>query len=500
MLLTSAIVDDQTFRIDNAIRRFGDTQDKSFYEGHYYSEKAAGISILGVPFYFLLRLFRVHIDASLYLFWLKLLCVTIPSIIFVMFLTRFWERMFNGPWNTLVAFVYMFGTVAFPYSLQFISHHLTGVALFLSFYFAWAARQDEKSESGLVIVSGIFAGAALIMEYPAILQVGILFFYVLFRFQSVRKTMLFIAGVVPFGIFVLGYNYSIFGTPFDVTYRHSLVLNVSWDLPRLKALIGLLLSRSRGLFFYSPVLLLSVPGIYQLIKNNKFRFEGIFILAIVLFSVLVHAGMSNWDAGWSLGPRYLAPTVPFLMTATAFYLSKETSFKTSKMFFFITASIVSIFMITVGTITFPFPAQEISNPVFSLFVPMMLHDAYSLNIPELLGVHGLAVALLFYTTLIITFLVMYTRGGVMPIPTLKDIRIPLIAIVCSLSLILAGLVFNPPPDAFQLYARASMYFYVGNCNDSYHDLGKALQLNPDEHLKQLIFQRLWIIKQTCRNS
>lgn len=500
LLLTSAIVDDHTIQIDKAIQRFGDTQDKSFFDGHYYSEKAAGISILGVPVYFVLRIFKIQADPSLYLFWLKLFCVTIPSICFVVFLSRFWTRMFNGRWNTMLAFVYMFGTVAFTYSLQFISHHLTGIALFLSFYFGWAASYDAKSEYRLPFLSSLFAGAALIMEYPAIVQVGILSLYVCFRLHSVRKVIVFATGLLPFVIFILSYNYAIFGTPFDVTYHHSLVLNVNWDLPTPKALNGLLFSPSRGLFFYSPVLLLSIPGLYQLIKNKKFRFEGIFVAAIVLSTVLVHAGMSNWDAGWSLGPRYLTPVIPFLMTATTFYLSNETSFKTTKMFFCVAGSIISIFMITVGTMTFPFPAQEISNPVFSLFVPMMVNGAYSFNIPEQFGLRGFAVALLFYTTLIITCLVMCTRAGEMRFPTLKEARVPLMAMLCALGMIVVGLVFNPAPNSFLLYARASMYFFVGNCNDSYHDLGKALQLNPDEHLKQLIFQRLWLIKQTCRSS
>ncbi len=500
LLLTSAIVDDQTICIDKALQRFGDTQDKSFYEGHYYSEKAVGISILGVPVYFLLRLLNVQTDPGLYLFWLRLICVTIPSICFVVFLSQFWQRMFNGRWNSLLMFIYIFGTIAFTYSLQFISHHLTAITLFLSFCFAWRASLGEKSEFRSLILSGIFAGATLIMEYPAAVQVGILFLYVLFRFQSAKKTSLFAAGLFPFVIFLLAYNYVIFGTPFETTYNYSLVQLVRWDLPSQKALIGLLISPGRGLFFFSSVLLLSIPGIFQLIKNERFRVEGIFILGIAVSNLLFHAGMNNWVAGWSFGPRYLTPILPFLMTAIAYYLSVETSASSAKIFFLILTSCISIFMITAGTITFPFPAEEIANPVFSIFLPMMMHGAYSLSIPEFLGIHGLTIALLFYTTLLISFIVICIDSNDLHFGNFKEFRVPLAAVACSVIVLFGGALYTPPLNAFEHYARASMYFFVGDCGDSYQDLKEAGELDSDKHLNQLIAQRLWQLKQFCRDK
>lgn len=506
LLLTSAIVDDRTFQIDNALQRYGDSQDKALYNGHYYSDKAIGISLLGVPVYVVLRLFKVQPDASLYLFWLRLFCVTIPSICFVVFLSRFWERVFNGQWTISLAFVYMFGTIVFPYSLQFISHHLTGAALFLSFYFAWRASQETRVSRALFL-SGIFAGAAMIMEYPAFLQAGILFIYSLRRLKSLwKRSLLFAAGVLPFVIVMLGYNYAIFGTPFDVTYRHmSDEIHVAqhseglvgMGLPNGKALLALLFSTGRGLFFFSSVLLLSIPGLFLLTRNRQLRLEGILILAIVVSNVLFHSGMSNWDGGWSLGARYLTPIVPFLMTSIAYFLSGETSSKSTKLFFYLFLSIISIFMITVGTITFPFPAQEIPNPVFSLFLPMMLRGACSLNLAELLGIHGPAVAVLFYTTLLITFLVMTSGDSEMQFPGWKEVALPLAAVGCSLAVIIGGVLFTPPPDAFHLYARASMYFFVGHCSDSDRELREALLAHPDERIKRLILQRLWQVSKVC---
>ena len=72
-------------------------------------------------------------------------------------------------------------------------------------------------------------------------------------------------------------------TPFDVTYRHmSDQIHMSqhsqgvvgFRLPEMSALFALLLSSSRGLFFFSPVLLFAIPGLYLLFRNPKFRAEA----------------------------------------------------------------------------------------------------------------------------------------------------------------------------------------------------------------------------------
>jgi hypothetical protein len=131
---------------------------------------------------------------------------------------------------------------------------------------------------------------------------------------------------------------------------------------------------------------------------------------------------------------------------------------------------------------------------------MLLRGAYSQNIPELLGIHGIAVAILFYTILLVTLIVMCARNGEILLPIVKDIRVPLSAIAFSIVLIIAGGFLTPPLSAFQLYARASMYLFVGHCKDSDHDLGEALKLDSDTHLKQLILQRLWQVKQICGRS
>src|SRR3990172_12512313 len=82
-LLISAVVDDGTLQIDESIRRFGDTQDKAVFGGHFYSEKAIGLSLFGIPFYaiwkLLCRIFHLQPPVQLTMFWIRFCSVALPT-------------------------------------------------------------------------------------------------------------------------------------------------------------------------------------------------------------------------------------------------------------------------------------------------------------------------------------------------------------------------------------------------------------------------------------
>jgi len=80
--------------------------------------------------------------------------------------------------------------------------------------------------------------------------------------------------------------------------------------PNPYVMIRLLFYPYRGLFFYSPILLLSIPGLFFMLK--KYKAETILIiLALVLFLSIISM-RRNWWGGYCFGNRYLLPVVPFL--------------------------------------------------------------------------------------------------------------------------------------------------------------------------------------------
>jgi hypothetical protein len=80
----------------------------------------------------------------------------------------------------------------------------------------------------------------------------------------------------------------------------------------VKGMFGLLLSPNRGLFVYSPILLLLVllPWYWKLMPAVVKPLLRAYLLPVFLYYLLI-AKMLNWGAaGW--GPRYLLPMLPIL--------------------------------------------------------------------------------------------------------------------------------------------------------------------------------------------
>src|SRR5262245_44838998 len=97
LLLTSAIVDDHSIQIDRAIERYGHTEDAIPFNGHTYSDKAFGVSIVAVPFFVLLRMIEsalgFRFSAQNALSFLHIFAIAIPSLLFLPFIARFWIRI-----------------------------------------------------------------------------------------------------------------------------------------------------------------------------------------------------------------------------------------------------------------------------------------------------------------------------------------------------------------------------------------------------------------------
>src|SRR5205823_6820446 len=90
------------------------------------------------------------------------------------------------------------------------------------------------------------------------------------------------------------------------------------SLPQLTAFPSFLFSPSYGLFMFSPVLLLGVAAIVALFARGPrgprgARRDAVLVTAVCVLMFVFLAGMSNWRAGWCVGPRYIATVAPFLM-------------------------------------------------------------------------------------------------------------------------------------------------------------------------------------------
>ncbi len=80
----------------------------------------------------------------------------------------------------------------------------------------------------------------------------------------------------------------------------------------LEGLAGNLVSPSRGLFVFCPVLLFSVWGVVLALKARTSRLLTAFLVGVVVLHWLVISSFPDWHGGHSFGPRYFADVVPYL--------------------------------------------------------------------------------------------------------------------------------------------------------------------------------------------
>jgi hypothetical protein len=77
---------------------------------------------------------------------------------------------------------------------------------------------------------------------------------------------------------------------------------------------GLVAGPARGMIWYSPALLLALPGLRWFWQQARHVF--LFCVGLTLLYVLIYGKWYMWHGGYSWGPRFLVPTLPFLTLLT----------------------------------------------------------------------------------------------------------------------------------------------------------------------------------------
>jgi hypothetical protein len=132
---------------------------------------------------------------------------------------------------------------------------------------------------------------------------------------SYRRQLPWLLGMLVLPVLpVLAYHCWLYGRPFSPYSSPGQLLTAS---DPLLALAGLLVSPSRGLVIYSPILLVALVGAAARWRAGQFgRLEAALALSAGL-TLLMLASFANWWGGHSFGPRLLTDLLPLLMVFLA---------------------------------------------------------------------------------------------------------------------------------------------------------------------------------------
>ncbi len=409
---TRALVDDHTPAIDAQVRRHGQLADGARFDGRLYSDKAPGLSLLGVPVYGLARLF---VDAgsltnATLLRLLRSLLIIIPTALWLWVLGT-WLRHLGLSRRLAVAvqIAYALATPAFAYGLKLVGHQAAAWMIGIALAAAWWGRGGKGSWRYL---AGLCAGLAAITEYPTLPVAILIGAYALVGApRPWRGLFYFAAGAaLPLAAGAL-YHTVAFGGPLTTGYEF--IINptfrevhrsglVGVGLPNPRALLELTIGTQRGLLTLSPWLVLALVGLGDLRSPRRWL---VMLLAANLGGLLwVATGFGYWIGGWSVGPRPLVSALPAATVLAALgwqRLIERWRFVDPLIRGFVLAGCVAC---CATALTLPGFPEELAAPVYELALPLLarLQFSYSLGttlglsstagmVPVLMAVAGLAI-------------------------------------------------------------------------------------------------------------
>jgi len=381
---TVAMVDARSLHIDHLTPLIGDRiEDFSERDGRTYSNKAPGGSLVALPAYAVARVLagppsRDNLRATVTA--MRWITSTVPLLLLAWAMGRQARRA--GVSDQRIAFgqaVLLFGTPLFAYGLLLFAHALTAACLFGAWLLLFGGGRGSRRARD--VGAGFLLGLAAVSDYPMVLPGLALVACGLWR-HGVRALAGMAVGALPWLVALGAYNHVAFGSMFALSSSFERVAEFRqlresglWGvgLPSPWLAFRLLLDPSKGLFVFSPVLILALFAIP--VARRRLEAPAFWALVAGPLSVLaVYAGFSDWHGGWTLGARYLVPALPFLTYLLVLGRPRVADAP------LLGASAAAV---TLTGLVFPFVSEAYALPWASFATPLLLEGLVAPNLLHL---------------------------------------------------------------------------------------------------------------------
>jgi hypothetical protein len=320
-----AVVLKHTLRIDDYLSYTG---DRALIGGHYYSEKAPAMVLLALPSFAAVVAIekiagldpeqppgRRFAEWAATVFSIGVITALGGTAFFALISTRA-----DASTAVLSTFALFLGCITFPYATSLFAHAGTIGLLSIALWGTLgpcSARRD--------VIAGLAAGLAVASEYPAILPGAAIGLYL--ATVDFKRMLRFGFAALPAAALILLNNYAISGSPFKFSYGSNplfpeitAVNTYGFNRPDAAAIRAVLLGEYRGLLFWSPVMVMALPGVYYLFRAE--RAVALMTVAACALILLQVSSFYTWFGGNAIGPRYLAPALPFFGLAAAYGIKR----------------------------------------------------------------------------------------------------------------------------------------------------------------------------------
>ncbi|HTE54983.1 MAG TPA: hypothetical protein VK698_29220 [Kofleriaceae bacterium] len=381
--LTRAIVERGTASID---AYHWNTGDKARVDGHYYCEKAPGVSWLAVPAHAAwtaaVGAAPDRIDDAAYVS--TLWAVALPAALAVPLLLWLLGMLGCPPGASLIATAaYALATLAWPHATLFYGQQPSATLSLAGFALAVAAALGRLPARRALVAAGAALGASVMADYPAALCAIAVAVYAAVRCRR-RVGWLVLGGALPVAL-LAAYHASVFGGPLHLPYEHSLMryrhqgFFMGLGRPDAVVLFNILVSPFRGLLFSAPWLLLAVPGAVRMWRTH--RAEAALCAAVPLLYLWMNGSMVDPYGGWAVGPRFLVPALPFAAALAGFALVPPASRRVGRVLAGGAAALIaySALMMLATTAVKPELPVAIAYPFGDFLLPSLAGGQLAIN-------------------------------------------------------------------------------------------------------------------------
>lgn len=328
-ILAFNLLENHTFSFDNLRGTYLETYAGGYFfidsiQGKLTSIYPIGAAIITFPFYLIfylcLKISSIPVDLTSndfesYRLLFEKLAATLTTSIAVVFFYLTSRLKFERKISLISTIIYALATSTWSINSQAMWQHTAlNLALIITIYcFLKANREGTKNPILLLVLAGCFAGLLPGIRPTAALFTMAAIVYSFLNFRS--KSIWFVLGltsVLP----SIAWNWYYFG---NLTGGYSKVfqeLGVSPYIINLEHFIStglaLLISPSRGLLFFSPILIFSIFGAYRLFKSRLDRDKKLIGLMTIgsMFIFINYSFYFQWSGGHCYGPRFLTDILP----------------------------------------------------------------------------------------------------------------------------------------------------------------------------------------------
>jgi hypothetical protein len=370
-----------TLRIDDYLAYTG---DRALIDGHYYSEKAPAMVFFASPSFALTvgvqKMLGIDPDsrsAGRVSEWIATsasvgVLTALGGVAFFALLTT----RFDTLTAVLATFGLFLGSITWPYATSLFAHAGTIGLMAIALWGALGPASPRRD-----VLAGLAAGFAVASEYPAIFPGAVIGIYL--GTLDLRRMWRYGLATLPGAALILINNYAISGSPFKLSYGSNPLFpelaattSYGFSMPEAAAIRGLLWGEYRGLFFWSPVLLMALPGFYYMFRKD--RRAAIMTMAGCVLILLQAAAFYTWFGGNAVGPRYLAPILPFVGLAAAYGMQRWPEPG-------LVLGLISIVLMLGVTAIAIDPPGDVATPLQSYYLVRFRDNRFADNLGTLMG-------------------------------------------------------------------------------------------------------------------